>query len=503
MPRLLYPSWSYGMTKLMKISLGTFALFIALTGFGQSQSVRNACAADVAKFCSDAATLQSRIACMNAHQAELSEGCREARQAPQTSEGASGRIENPNRPKASLLPAGAKAVVAGPTTMDGGLDTAAARITGRSFPSAFAPWQFGPGLLTPNPTGESSPENDPRLPQIARHDLFWNKWNALGLRVAEGKTYPLLSPQFVPESIEAARRRRAVLLATNPSMIILAEVEYRAARPDYLPPDSPYWLRDNNFEQQGNGKRYGRRRLNIADPGLQDRVAAFCAALIKTGVYDGCMLDVWHEETPEMARDSVSLIRKIRGAVGDQAILVGNVNGRLPTYTAPYLNGMYMEGFGARYFSDWRTAAGNLLWGETHLQKPAITALEGWWQTTGRGDLPLMRQVTTLAMVFSNGYVLFGDPNGPPDHLHDWYPFWEKSLGKPVGPLAMLDRPDLSGAYTRQFEKGEVVFNPPSNRPVIVKFPEPRLSAATSVTARTFTVAPGDGDLFLTAPTSK
>ncbi len=38
-------------------------------------------------------------------------------------------------------------------------------------------------------------------------------------------------------------------------------------------------------------------------------------------------------------------------------------------------------------------------------------------------------------------------------------------MGHPVGPLATLDHPDLNGAYTRQFEKGKVVFNPTRWRP--------------------------------------
>lgn len=494
-------------TKIVCVAL---ALSVLTCGFSAAQSpqpsggsvstVKEACAADRAKFCPDAQDAQSRIACMNAHRVELSEECRAARQAAgRNGQGANGGLQNstPSEPSASSTPATTAAPSAGQVTPGEGLNTVTARIMGRSFPSVFAPWQFGPNRPAPNQAG-GSPGNDSRLPLIAHHDLYWNNWNALGLKLAGGQTYPLLSPQFAPESIEAARKRRAELLAANPNIIILSDIDYRAARPDFLPPDSPYWLRDTTFEQQGNGKRYGRRRLNIADPGLQDHVAAFCAALIRTGIYDGCMLDIWHEETPETARDSVALIRKIRVAAGDQAILIGNVNGRLPVYTAPYLNGMYMEGFGARYFSDWRTAAGNLLWGETHLHKPAITALEGWWQTTGRGDLPLMRQVTTLAMVFSNGYVLFGDPNGPPDHLHDWYPFWDKSLGKPVDPLAMLDRPNLSGAYSRKYERGEVVFNPPSNHRVTVDFKEWRRSAATNAVGKTFTIAPGDGDLFLT-----
>jgi hypothetical protein len=130
--------------------------------------------------------------------------------------------------------------------------------------------------------------------------------------------------------------------------------------------------------------------------------------------------------------------------------------------------------------------------------KPAITALEGH-PVRGRDELQTMREVTTLSLVFSNGSVLFTPPNPspPPVQLNTYYSFWDKSLGRPTGPLGTLNRPDLSGAYTRQYEHGEVVFNPPSNHPVTVSFSEPRCSAATSAVERTFTVAAGDGDLFL------
>jgi hypothetical protein len=159
---------------------------------------------------------------------------------------------------------------------------------------------------------------------------------------------------------------------------------------------------------------------------------------------------------------------------------------------------MYMEGFGSRPFPDWHMAAANLIWGESHLRKPAVTALEGWWDS-GRNQYPLMRNVTTLCLVFSNGYVLFSDPNSlpTPDHLHDWYPFWDKSLGRPIASPAVLNHPDLSGAYTRQFDKGEVVFNPPSNKEVTVRLEQSHRSAASGATGRVFTIAPGDGDLLL------
>ena len=373
----------------------------------------------------------------------------------------------------------------------------ATRIAGRDFPSVFQAWQPLDNLRDANGGTTPASSREPALITAARHDLYWSGWQQLGLKLADGQTSPLLSPTFSAESIQVARKNRAAMLAANPHMLILAEVHYKTAPPAYLPPDSPLWNRNTNVGNR-NLKRWGNQRMDVANPELQNRVAALCAALVRTGVYDGCLLDLWRDDDAT-ARDSVSLIRRLRSAVGENAILIGNVNGRQPTLTASYLNGMYMEGFGAHYFPDWRMAAANLSWGESHLHAPAITALEGWWQTSGRGDLALMRQVTTLSLTFSNGYVLFADPNGPPDHKHDWYPFWDKSLGKPTGPLANLDRPDLHGAYTRQYEKGDVVFNPPSNHAVIVTFQTPMRSSTSGQTGRAFTVAEGDGDLFLKA----
>ncbi|HSY82339.1 MAG TPA: putative glycoside hydrolase [Gemmatimonadaceae bacterium] len=433
---------------------------------GGPAPVRVVCAPDVARLCGDAKDLSSRVQCMDQHEDQLSEACRTAR-----------------------------AGKAGGSAM---FDSIAARITGREYPSIFAAWNLAENLRQSD--GHTVPLSASESPNTirARHDLFFSTYERLGLKLAAGRQYVVLTPEFTDESIQAALANRAKLLAANPNMLIMTDLHYFSAPHTYLPADSPWWLHDaKNARFEGNNTEYKSSRLDFSNPEFQDKVAALCAALLKTGVYDGCMMDWWHDDD-QMGGDRLALIKKIRAVVGEKAILLANVNGRLPTRTANYLNGMYMEGFGAKFFPDWHTAAANLLWGETHLHKPAFTALEGWWRT-GRDELPLMREVTTLALVFSDGYVLFSDPNElpTPDHLHDWYPFWDKSLGHPVGPPANLDHPDLNGAYTRQFDKGEVVFNPPSNHSVVAKFPEPRRSAATNVTGQSFTVAPGDGDLFL------
>lgn len=492
------------MSKLVIVPSCVLALSFHALGFGQAPSIREACAGDVAKFCSDSQDPQSRRQCMSAHRAELSPGClAAARQANRNSQGTDVGTEGP-KPNASLQPtADSTPLPAAPAVPDAGLDSIAHRIANHSFPSVFQPW-VGPRMLYKT---DGSSQNlaaiETPLATLARHDLIWISWSQLGLKPTAGHEYPLLGPEFTPESIEVAKRRRATLLAANPNLILLVDAHYQSAKEDVLPPDSPYWIRNTDWERQV-GYKFQAHRLNFDDPKFQDIVAAYCGAMVKTGLFDGCMLDWWNDSDDSSAR--LALIRKVRTAVGEKAIILGNVNQREPKLTAPYLNGVFREGFGANFFPDWRMAAADLIWDESHLRKPVLTALEGY-SLAGHEDNQVMRQVTTLSLVFSNGSALFVRPNPqpPPQQLNNWYSFWDKSLGKAVGPPATLDRPNLSGAYARDYEHGEVVFNPPSNhRKVIVSFPGPRRSAATNVVANAFDVAPGDGDLFLTlGPISK
>lgn len=93
-----------------------------------------------------------------------------------------------------------------------------------------------------------------------------------------------------------------------------------------------------------------------------------------------------------------------------------------------------MEGLGSKFFASWEVAAKNLIWFKTHLQAPALTALEAWYTnpSSGRHDLKAMRSTTAISLIFSDGLVLFADPNSLPTHdnMHDWYSFWNKSLGR-------------------------------------------------------------------------
>jgi len=372
----------------------------------------------------------------------------------------------------------------------------AARVTQHGFPAIFQAWSPIEGFNHAPAPATPLAEQEDSLQSLARHDLVFLSLGQCGL-VPDDRQHEGLSEGFTPESVPRARALKARLRAANPHAVLLAEIRYHDAPGAYLPEDSPWWLRDRE------GRRVPKTRgtvlqgyfmLNFAEPGWQEQVANLCAAAVATGAVDGCMLDWFSDDDAAHA----ALAQKIREKLGDRGLLIVNVNGHVPSRSAPYLNGMYMEGFGASFFSDWREAVRNLQWAPSHLRAPAFTALELWYPAgtapgpaSGRNDLARMRMVTTLALCNSNGYVLYSPA---PGHAHDWYAFWTPDLGRPIG---VIGRVEPNHAYSRKFEHGTVWFNPPGNGAITVEFPGAMIRKSTGERGERFVIPAGDGDIFL------
>jgi hypothetical protein len=377
----------------------------------------------------------------------------------------------------------------------------AARVKGRDFPSVFQAWS-PVQRINPSPFGPSSalPEDDAG---IARHDLSFLFPHTLGLR--PNNSCSGLATGFTPESVETGLSHRKRILAANPNAILLLSIFYFEAPPSYLPESSSWWLRD-----PGSGERkldpygYNLYLLDYSNPELQDRIATLCREAVRSGVFDGCMFDNWTQDD----KGRVELVARVRRSIGEDALILVNVNSRKPFLTAPYINGMYMEGFNTDNFwkSDqqgWMLAQENLEWAKKNLRSPAFAALEVFYahSRSDPRDLQMMRASSALALMQS-AYILFGDPDDakkvpPVNHLHDWYPFWDKGLGRPRGEAVTAQGPD-GGYIYREFNGGTVVFNPPWNQTAKIDFVDSeRTSRATRITARRHDVPAGDGDIFI------
>ena len=208
-----------------------------------------------------------------------------------------------------------------------------------------------------------------------------------------------------------------------------------------------------------------------------------------SGVFDGVMLDWWED-----GDDRLALVKAIRKEIGDKALILVNANDRKTPRSAAFVNGYFMECYKSKTVEDWKQIAEALEWAESNLKEPRINCIETWFHKS-RKDLHLMRATTTLSLTLSDGYCLFSDPNSlpTPDHLHDWYEFWDRSLGRPKAKGVRKK----DGSIQREFDQGLAVYNPLGNKPVTADFTTPHTAASSKKVAMTFTVQPGDGDLFL------
>jgi hypothetical protein len=329
--------------------------------------------------------------------------------------------------------------------------------------------------------------NEPRNVTTARHDLTWNSPQFFGLQWNHSPTG--LGDGFTAASIEKGRTFRQTLLKLNPHMVLAAESRYRDAHKSYLPEGHKWWLRDKKSQIVPGWAEGGFLCLDFHNPEFRQQVAKQCKAVVETGVVDGVMLDWWSDDA-----DRLALVQEVRRAIGDRGLIIANANERKTPQTAPYVNGYFMECTRSATAKDWVQIADTPVWAEANLRKPRVNCVETWFHKS-RDDLNLMRATTTLVLTLSDGYCLFSDPNPlpTPDHLHNWYPFWDKSLGKPVA----KGKTNSDGTVSREFANGTVVYNPMGNRPVSVTFQEPRTSLATGQAGQTHRLGKSDGDIYL------
>ena len=319
----------------------------------------------------------------------------------------------------------------------------------------------------------------------------------------------------------------------------------------FYPPDSPYWLRgkkgnpvigwgedtnaDGKIDENDTVLHF---LIDFTNPEVQDLIVDKAVALDKSGLFDGILLDWWNEDyatspigvddwsdtilTREAELEArLSILRKIREQVGDNFLILVNANMRQIPKSAPYVNGIFMECYKQDHTKGYNLnqilqIEKTLLWAEQHLREPRINCLEGWRVVTdytgdrntrvaernGEENLRWMRMMTTLSLTHSDGYVLFGDDNAIPfpDHLHNWYDFWDADLGQPIQEKA-IQYQGVSGLFIREFENGWTVYNR-SGSTQTVTFADYTIGVNNGKRQQHHEVADFDGDIFLKTGTN-
>jgi len=372
----------------------------------------------------------------------------------------------------------------------------AARVTDKGNPAIFQAWN-------PIDMSKEFPLDtlEGRLKAAARHSLVWEEpvsQLGYGVQLVLGAVWDHphggSATDFTAESKRQALANRQRMLELNPNMVFLLEVRWRDAPGSFLPEDSPFWKRnpDGTRKQGWDGGPEPYYLMNPDNPDFAANIARQCKIAIDSGVYDGIMFD-WDGYLP--------IVKKTREVIGGGGLIICNIHDRinLGEQYKGLINGAFMElsqegpGSPPRKLGTWESSRKALDYFEQHFAQPTVNCLESWGD---RQDLRRMRAVTSLGLTHSDGYVLYADPNPlkTPDHLHDWYPFWDAKLGRPAGKCVTRD----DGAYQREFEHGTVIYNPLSNRKTVtVKFDAARKRVSDGIEAREYAVESYDGDIFL------
>jgi len=415
-----------------------------------------------------------------------------------------------------------------------------------SHPRVFQPWAVVENL-----------DELSDVEKIAKHDLiFSDTWLLdFGWAISEEQPYPLLESKLDLGEIEKAKAKYLAIKKANPDIVILCSLLYREGRfvedqrnLDYwergdLPPDSKYFLREKDGkvapgwgeDKDGDGvveeDEIEHGLIDFTDPEFQDIIAAKAKALKDSGLFDGIMMDWWNETnattgnldwsktylTKEQEVEArVNILKKIRGLVGDDFLIMVNANKNKVPLSAPYINGLYMEAgkddYAKGYTADeLKKIEETLYWAEGALKEPHINGLEGWRVVNDYdGDIKSrvadrntdenmrwMRLFTTMSLTHSDGYVLFSDDNTMPseDHLHNWYDFWDIDLGMPVGEKRVTYN-GRDGVFIREFEKGYAVYNRTGSNQA-VRFDSEVTDVVTGKSGTMFIVGAVDGMVLL------
>ena len=371
------------------------------------------------------------------------------------------------------------------------------RIENRQYPSVVHVW--GTVLNLPELSWEE---------KLSYHDLYFSylMFNMGWYVTPEGVK--------IVGDLESAQHQREVLLDHNPNMILLVRIYFYGAPADWYPEDWPYWLRDtsgNRIQEPG----YDDFLIDFTQPGAQDLFVQQAIAVAQCGLYDGIFLDWWVEDRsilynragiedidPKIEVDAkLSMLKRIREAVGDEfLILVNTVQYKAPR-SAPYVNGTFMEtewdpNIGTYTHERLTEIESTLLWSEENFRDPQINCLQGEGIPTENPDSPTnqrwMRVFTTMSLTHSDGYVLYN--NGMP-YNHYWYPFWDADLGRPVGEKGKRYE-DRDGVFIREFTNGWAVYNR-SGKEQSIQLPEKSKGVTSGLTGIAHTIPDLDGDIYL------
>ena len=305
---------------------------------------------------------------------------------------------------------------------------------------------------------------------------FWFQW-----QITDANPYPGLSTRLMPLSDTALEERQRAL-EHNPNLLLLKGVQWYYTGLKQFPPDSEFWLRDENNQivgiDVGTGIEY---QIDFFHPGFQDLLVERIVAIANCGLFDGIVFDSFNapvmahfrsRSIAEITATITNILSRVRSRVRDDFLILANANRLKLTDYAKYINGAFMETVidypGGYTLDGLKEIESTLLWSEENYREPRINCLAGYSNGMEPPDSPTnrrwMRLFTTMGLTHSDGYVVYYntgiyDAFAPFSEAEEYfYPFWETDLGRPVGAKAQRYQ-NIEGLFVREFANGWAVYN--------------------------------------------
>ena len=396
------------------------------------------------------------------------------------------------------------------------------RIVNRSYPSVFATWSHE---IANEPLPENVWDWSYYKEVVSRRDLFWQgSFRAqISFQYSADDGTQLVFRSGRSDKIDWVMDQKKQLQDLNPDFLFLAGFHYNAAHPsDIYSEDWQYWLRD----EEGNriqDEPFGEMLIDYTLPGAEDHFVQMAVSVKACGIFDGIFMDAWSEDEADMpgvdtaahlyhgnrVEALVSLVKRIREAVGDDFLIIVNTRTEKIPRSAPYVNGAFIETWDAVYPRERILEIENALsWHEENLRYPQINALKIRRSLSEPWDSPanrrLARATTTLSLTHSNGYIqIVGENNLP-----YWYPFFDAPFGRPIGgdetKGVLYETPkgeEIEGLFIREFTNGWAVYNR-SGKAQEIELPQAVSGWNSGVeNQRQHTLADLDGEIYLKSET--
>ena len=268
----------------------------------------------------------------------------------------------------------------------------------------------------------------------------------------------------------------------NTLYLISDEWHYYYPRYRSLSKDSKFYLNEE-FKYHQNSE-YGHTLVINFEHTEWPGLLAKKALNYKNQGFDGLILDWWHNGTGNgrsairVEKARLSIAKEIRNKIGNDFILMGNVNWGTNDPTSAYLSGVFLElwkdSISAYYPIDNQTTTrsiedmeGLLQYWNTNLIPPKIIAFEPIKITTSNyvsdrtneTNIKYAKLFTAMALVIAdNGYILYADNNDDAsggDHQHYYYDFYKTNFGKPISYIIKV----ITGVAFKKYETGVIAYN--------------------------------------------